>query len=115
MIIEDIITSLERYVHKVNPDAVLVIQKEIEPCRLKVFKTIRYTLWLIDKLRKKKFPILVVQLVEKIDSPESEERAIRTVEMQFMTALFEFIRGEEFNLILGGSYEGDEQVSDSID
>lgn len=112
MRIEDIITSLERFVHKLNPEAILIVQKEVEPCRMKLFKTIRYTLWLIDNCTKKKYRVIITQCVERIDSPEMEERVTREVEMQFMTTLFEYIRGEKFSLILGGSY-GDEQISDS--
>lgn len=113
MRIEDIIKSLERYIYKVNPDVFLVVQKEIEPCKMKLFKTIRYTLWLIDKYRNK-HRLITVQAVRRVDSPESEEMAIREVEMEFMTVLFEYVRGEKFNLVLGGSY-GDEQIPNPTD
>lgn len=115
MTLDDIIIALNRYIGKVNPKAVLVVQKEVTTLKMKLFKEIKYTLWYVDKLRKTKFKILLQQSVERIDSPETEENVCRENEINFMTMLFEYIRGEEFKLILGGSYEGDESVLDSTD
>lgn len=60
MTLDEIIIALNKYVSIINPKAVLVVQKEITPCRLKLFKEIKYTLWYIDKLRKTKFSTLVL-------------------------------------------------------
>lgn len=111
MTIEDTITALEKYTRKVNPAAVFVLQKEAELCKFKAYKRFRYTLWYIDKLRNKNFPIYTLQNVARITSAEEEEAVVKQLEMEFMTFLFEYIRGEKFNLILGGSYEGDECIS----
>lgn len=112
MTLDNIIIALNRYINKVNPEAVLVIQKEVNPCKLKLFKDIKYTLWYIDKLRKAKFRVLTLQSRERIDSQDTEERVYDKLEIEFMTTLFQYIRGEEFKLILGGSYEGNESILD---
>ena len=112
MTMEDFVIALEKYVRTVNSNAVFVLQKEVEPCRLKVYKKFRYTLWYIDKSRDKRFPIYTIQSTFRITSSEEEEIATREVNLKFMADIFKFIRGEEFKLILGGSYDGDESVSD---
>lgn len=113
MVMEDIITALENYVRLVNKEAVFVLQKEVEPCKYKAYERHRYTLWYIDKLRNKKFNIYTLQEILRVVSPEEEQNAVKQFEIKFMTELFKFVRGREFNLILGGSYEENESVSDS--
>ncbi len=110
---EDFITALENYVRPINNKAMFIFQKEIEPCSFKAFKKFRYTLWYIDKSRDKRFPIYTIQSTFRITSPEEEEIAAREINLKFMTDMFKFIRGEEFKLILGGSYDGNELVSNS--
>ena len=38
MTIEDIISTLEKHIRNVNEEALLIMQKEIETCRIKVYK-----------------------------------------------------------------------------
>lgn len=109
---EDFITALENYVRPINDKAMFILQKEFEPCSFKAFKKIKYTLWYIDKLRDKRFPIYTIQSTLRVTSPEEEEIAIREVNLKFMTDIFKFIRGEKFKFILGGSYDADEPVLD---
>lgn len=111
MTMEDFIAALESYVRTINENAIFVLQKEIEPCKFKAYKKFRYTLWYIDKLRNKRFPIYTIQVTSRVTTPEEEEIAMRDIHHKFMADIFKFIRGEEFKLILGGSYEGDELVS----
>ena len=112
MTMEDFVIALEKYVRTVNNNAVFVLQKEVEPCRLKVYKKFRYTLWYIDRYRDKRFPIYTTQVVERVTTPEEEDLIIKGLNIKFMEDLFKYIRGEKFKLILGGSYDGDESVSD---
>ena len=115
MTMEDFVIALEKYVRTVNNNAVFVLQKEVEPCRLKVYKKFRYTLWYIDKSRDKRFPIYTTQVVERVTTPEEEDLIIKGLNIKFMEDLFKYIRGEKFKLILGGSYDGDESILDSTD
>jgi len=110
MIMEDFVAALESYVRTINDNAIFVLQKETEPCKFKAYKKFRYTLWYIDKLRNKRFPIYVIQDTSRVTTPEEEEMVINNINHKFMTDIFKFINGEEFKLILGGSYEGDESV-----
>lgn len=110
---EDFVTALERYTRTINDKAMFVLQKETEPCKFKAFKKFRYTLWYIDKSRDKRFPIYTIQNTSRVTSPEEEEAVLRELHLKFMEDTFKFIRGEEFKLILGGNYDGDELVSDS--
>lgn len=109
---EDFITALENYVRAINNNAVFVLQKETELCKFKAFKKFRYALWYIDKLRDKRFPIYTIQSITRVTSPEEEEAAIKRINIKFMTDILKFIREEKFKLILGGSYDEDELVSD---
>ena len=112
MIMEDFVTALERYTRSINDKAMFILQKENESCTFKTYKRYRYTLWYIDKSRDKRFPILTTQLTSRITSPEEEEKAIRMLDLEFMTNVFKFVKGEKFKLILGGSYDEDELVPD---
>lgn len=107
---EDFVTALERYTRTINDKAMFVLQKEAEPCKFKAYKKFRYTLWYIDRSRDKRFPILMIQSTSRVTSPEEEEAVLRELHLKFMENIFKFIRGEEFKLILGGSYDGDELV-----
>lgn len=109
---EDFVTALENYTRIINDKAMFILQKEVEPCKFKAYKRINYTLWYIDKLRDKRFPIYSIQDTFRITSPEEENVFIRQLNLKFMEDIFKFIRGEKFKLILGGSYDGDEQVPD---
>ena len=112
MTIEEFVTALESYVRTINENAILILQKETEPCKFKAYKKLRYTLWYIDKLRDKRFPIYIIQSTSRVTTPEEEEIFINDINHKFMADIFKFIRGEEFKLILGGSYDGDESISD---
>lgn len=112
MTIEEFVAALESYVRVINNNAIFVLQKEIEPCKFKAYKKFRYTLWYIDKLRNKRFPIYTIQNTFRVTTPEEEELVIKDINHKFMVDIFKFIRGEEFKLILGGSYDRDESVSD---
>lgn len=107
---EDFVTALERYTRTINDKAMFVLQKEVESCKFKAYKRFKYTLWYIDKSRDKRFPIYCIQDTCRVTSPEEEEAVIQSINLKFMTDIFKFIRGEEFKLILGGSY-GDESIS----
>lgn len=107
---EDFVTALERYTRIINDKAMFILQKEVEPCKFKAYKRITYTLWYIDKLRDKRFPIYSIQDTFRITSPEEENAFIRQLNLKFMEDIFKFIRGEKFKLILGGSYDGDELI-----
>lgn len=113
MVIEDVVEALERNVRAINESATFVLQKEIEPCSFKAFKKYRHTLWYIDRSRKEKFRVFTIQKVCRVTSEQEEKAELRELELQFMTFLFDYVRGEKFKLILGGSYEGDEQILDS--
>ena len=115
MTMEDFVTALERYVKAVNNNAVFILQKEVEPCKFKVYKKFKYTLWYMDRSRDKKFPIYTIQTVNRVTSQEEESVAIKDLNIKFMEDLFKYIRGEKFKLILGGSYDGDESILDSTD
>ena len=112
MIIEEFVAALESYVRTINDSAIFILQRETEPCKFKAYKKLRYTLWYIDKSRDKRFPIYTIQSTFRITSSEEEETATREVNLKFMADIFEFIRGEKFKLILGGSYDVDELVPD---
>ena len=111
MIMEEFIAALESYVRTINENAIFVLQKETEPCKFKAYRKLRYTLWYIDRLRNKRFPIYTIQNTSRVTTPEEEEMVIKETNHKFMADIFKFIRGEKFKLILGGSYEGDESVS----
>lgn len=106
---EDFVTAIENYTRTINNSAMFVLQKETEPCKFKAYKKFKYTLWYIDKSRDKRFPIYVIQNTARVTSPEEEEIVIRDINLKFMADVFKFIRGEEFKLILGGSY-GNESI-----
>ena len=112
MTIEEFVAALESYVRTINDNAIFILQKETEPCKFKAYKKLRYTLWYLDKLRNKRFPIYTIQNTSRITSPEEEDAVIKKINRKIMFDMFKFIRGEEFKLILGGSYDGDESVSD---
>lgn len=114
MTIEDVIYALEVYTREINDKAMFILQKEVEPQSFKAYKKYLYTLWYIDRSRDKRFPITSVSLVSRVTSPEEEQEALKKVETQLMQYIFKLMRSETFNLILGGSYDGDEQVSDPI-
>ena len=112
MTMEDFVASLEIYTRSINDKAMFILQKGNEPCTFKAYKKFKYTLWYIDKLRDKRFPILTTQLTSRITSPEEEEVAIRRLNLEFMTNVIKFVREEKFKLILDGSYDLDELVPD---
>ena len=112
MTIEEFVVVLEQYVRTINDKVIFILQKEIEPCKFKAYKKFKYTLWYLDRLRDKKFPIYTIQNTSRITSPEEEYAVIKKINRKIMFDMFKFIRGEEFKLILGGSYDGDELVSD---
>lgn len=109
---EEFVSALESYVRAINNNAIFVLQKEVEHCKFRAYKKFKYTLWYIDKLRNKRFPIYTIQSTSRVTTPEEEEIVIKDINHKFMADIFKFIRGEEFKLILGGSYEGDESVLD---
>lgn len=115
MMIEEFAAALESYVRTINDNVIFVLQKEIEPCKFKAYKKFRYTLWYIDKLRNKRFPIYTTQSTSRVTTPEEEETVINDINHKFMADIFKFIRGEKFKLILGGIYDGDESILDSTD
>ena len=57
MMMEEFIKALENYVRLLNDNAVFVLQEEMEPCKFKAYKSLKYTLWYIDKSRDKRFKI----------------------------------------------------------
>lgn len=111
---EDFVTALERYTRTINDKAMFILQKEVEACKFKAYKKFKYTLWYIDKSRDKRFPILIAQDTSRVTSPEEEEVVLRQLNLKFMEDIFKFVRGEEFKFILGGSYDGDELVSNLV-
>lgn len=110
MIIEEFVAALESYVRTINENVIFVLQKETEPCKFKAYKRFKYTLWYIDRLRNKRFPIHIIQDTSRVTTPEEEERVISNINHKFMADIFKFMEGEEFKLILEGSYEGDESI-----
>lgn len=112
MTIEKIVEALETATRRINPCALFVLQKEIEPCKFKIFKRFTYTLWYIDKNRDKKFKVLTLSKTERVTSAEEEKAVVNNLETYLTTYLFRFVREEEYELILGGSYDGNELVLD---
>lgn len=110
---EDFVLALENYVRSINDMAMFVLQKESEPCSIGAFKKLRYTLWYIDKLREKRFPIYTIQSTIRITSPEEETAYKRELDIKFMSDVFKIVRGEKFNFILGGSYDECKPILDS--
>lgn len=112
MTIEKVVEALETATRKINPNALLILQREVEHCRFKIFKRFTYTLWYIDKLRDKKFRLITLNKTERVPSEEEEKIIVDNLETYFTTYLFEYVRGEKYQMILGGSYEGDESILD---
>lgn len=111
MILEDVIEALERNVREVNDNATFIVQKYSVPCRLASFTKFTYILWYIDTLRNKEFPIIRLINTSRVTSEEERNKEVREIEIQFITSIFRYIMGEKFKLILGGSYDGDESIS----
>lgn len=80
MVIEDVISALEKYTITINDSVIFVLQKDIQPQFFKAYKRFVYTLWYIDRKRDKRFPILCTSLVSRVTSAEEEELALKSVE-----------------------------------
>lgn len=113
MTIEDVITALERVARLIDNNIVLVLQKEVEQCRIKVFKKFKYTLWYIDKSSSSRTPIYIIEKTSRIESQEDEDNIIREIETQLAEELFKHTYYKGFNYIQGDNYDGNEQLLDS--
>lgn len=109
MSIEDIIESLNRYIHlerskqKISANSHLVLQRTIEPNpTFKSYKKYEWIVWLINN--DCKYKVIVVSLQEKV-LKEQEEYVNKRLSNILLEALFGFIRTEDYNRVVNGNYK----------
>ena len=112
MTIEDIISTLEKHIRNVNEEALLIMQKEIETCRIKVYKKYKYTLWYLDRKKDIRFPIIYKEITSKVSCEEDDALAKKQIELLIISEIFKYIK--EFNFIDEKNYDQYESVSNSI-
>lgn len=110
MSIEDIIESLNRYIHlerseqKISANSHLVLQRTVEPnSTFKSYKKYEWIVWLIDN--DSKYRILTVSLVEKV-LKDQEEKINKRLCNSLLEVLFRFIKTEGYDQIVNGNYKG---------
>lgn len=113
MCIEDVIVSLENYARTICSDMMLILQRQVIPYKFRAFREFKYTIWCIDKLQDKRYPLYILNHTDKVISQEDEDKIKKNLERQIITDLFKYVGEGKFKLKLNEYHDLDESISDT--